>query len=107
MKAKNAMKKSRINNVKNWSLITWLNDTTKSNAFINFCVKTIFIIVLWIGLLIPTWIYLGIRMLINPVTVMQELVLLAIMIIPIGGIQLIMAFFGFILTVSVIIDDTI
>lgn len=101
------MKLPRRESVRKWSFITWLNDVTRSNSFLNFWAKTLVIIVVWIGLLIPTWFYLGIRALIDPITVMQELVLLAIMIIPIGGIQLLFAFVGFLITVSIIIDDTI
>ena len=101
------MKLPRREDVRKWSIIAWFNDISKSNAFLTFCAKFIVIIVLWIGLLIPVWFYLGVRWLIEPVTKLQELVLLGIMIIPVGGIQLVLALVGFFITVSLIVEDNI
>jgi len=101
------MKLPRREDVRKWSIIAWFNDISKSNAFLTFCAKFIVITVLWIGLLIPVWFYLGIRWLLLPLTKIQELILLGIMIIPVGGIQMLLAFVGFIITVSLIIEDNI
>jgi hypothetical protein len=57
--------------------------------------------------LIPTWLYFLIRWLSSPEGFWQEFAIVIVMLVCIGWLQVILAFFAFMITVSIIIDDTI
>lgn len=96
-----------IDRISNTKFVKKIHKISKSNTTMNVLAKTIAIIIIWFGALIPSWIYIILRLLIDPVTVIEELILLGIVIIPLGGAQLVLAIAAFMISVSVIIEDII
>ena len=82
-------------------------DFTSSNAVTSFVAKTIATIVIWAVALIPFWIYLAIRWISDPAGFWQELAIVVICMVVIGWLQAILAFGGAVLTIAILIDDTI
>ena len=71
----------------------------------SFFAKTIIGIVLWVGALIPTWIYFLIRWAAGPDGFWEEFALIAICLIVIGWLQALLFFFAFVLTIVLILED--
>jgi hypothetical protein len=71
----------------------------------NFVAKTIAVLVIWAIALIPVWIYLILRALIDPIGFWQELATFLVCAISMGWIQAITAFIGFIVSGSIIFDE--
>lgn len=71
----------------------------------NFVAKIIVTIVIWAFALIPIWIYIGTRLMINPVGFWQEVALLCIFGIVIGWLQVIAVIMAIALSLAVIFDD--
>lgn len=71
----------------------------------NFVAKIIISIVIWAFALIPVWIYLTSRWLIDPLGFWQEFALFAVFAIVIGWLQGLLVFFGGILTIVVLLDE--
>ena len=88
-------------------------NTVKNNKFVkslknfansNFVAKIIIAIIIWAVALIPTWIYIITRLLIDPAGFWQELALFCIFAIVIGWLQAILAIFGGVITIRAIFD---
>lgn len=80
---------------------------TSSNGFVSTVVKTIAIAIFWIIALIPTWIYLIIRWIADPVGFWQEMAIVIICMIVIGWLQVVMAIVATFLSIALIADDSI
>ncbi len=65
-----------------------------SSGFASFVVKTGATIIIWVIALVPFWLYLLTRMLVNPIGFWQELAILAIFAIVIGWLQALLIIFG-------------
>ena len=87
--------------IKENNFVEWLEGIAKSN----FVAKTIISILIWVVVLIPTWLYFGVRGLIDPVGFWQELALLAGALICAGWLQVIFIVFGVALTLALILED--
>ncbi len=77
----------------------------KNFANSNFVAKIIAGIVIWGVTLIPMWIYLFSRMLVDPIGFWQELALFAIFAIVLGWLQAILLFLGTAITFLLISDE--
>ena len=95
------------NDIKNLKYVKKFKNFTNSNAFISVVAKIIITIVIWVGVLIPTWIYLIIRWIAGPDTFWQELAIVLICMITMGWLQVIFAIGGFFLTLAAILDDNL
>lgn len=62
--------------------------------------------IIWIGALIPTWLYLIVRWIASPTDFWQEFAIFMICAIVIGWLQVILAIFAFGLTIALLIDDS-
>jgi len=96
-----------ISDIKNLKYVKKFKQITNSSAFTSVVAKIIVTIVIWIGVLIPTWIYLLIRVISDPAGFWQELAILLICMVVMGWFQVLLAFGGFFLTMALILDDTI
>jgi hypothetical protein len=67
--------------------------------------KIIIGVVMWAGVLIPTWIYLVVRWFIAPADFWQELAIIVICGAVIGWIQAILIFLGFTFTIILLFED--
>lgn len=101
---------------RNLSSISWSTKDLKNSKWVRkisrwanqtWIAKALVIATLWIGCLIPVWLYCGVRWLSSPEGFWQELAIVIIMMVVVGWIQVILAFAGFIISVSIMIDDTI
>lgn len=105
---KNPLKYSfSVKDIKDSKYMKTFKQFTNSSAFTSFFAKTVATIVIWIGVLIPTWAYLIIRWIADPVGFWQEVTVLLICMVVMGWLQLILAIGGFMLTIALILDDTI
>ena len=95
------------NDIKNLKYVKKFKNFTNSNAFISVVAKIIIAIVIWVGVLIPTWIYLFIRWVADPVGFWQELAIIIICMVVMGWLQVLLAFGGFFLTMAAILDDNL
>jgi len=71
----------------------------------NFVAKILIGALVWVIALIPAWIYLGVRFLINPFGFWQELAIFVIFAVVIGWAQFLLFMGGIILTVILIFED--
>lgn len=71
----------------------------------NFVAKILIGTLVWVIALIPTWLYLGVRFLIDPFGFWQELAVFVIFAVVIGWAQFFLLIGGIILTVVLIFDD--
>lgn len=94
-----------MRDLKNSKWIKSYKRFTNSNAFTSVVAKIIVTIVIWVGVLIPTWVYLFIRWIADPVGFWQEFAILVICMAVIGWLQVILAIGGFFLTMAAIMDD--
>lgn len=93
---KNRIKEFLINNRISKSLMKF----ARSNCI----AETIAIFIFWIIALIPVYIYLLLRWFIEPIDFWQELALFLVCALTIGWLQVILAFFAFVLTVRLITE---
>ena len=96
-----------MESVKNLKWIKSFKKFTNSNGFTSFVAKAIATIVIWVGALIPTWLYLIARWIAGPDGFWQELAIIVICAIVMGWLQVILAIVAFGLTMAIIVDDTI
>jgi uncharacterized membrane protein YhaH (DUF805 family) len=96
-----------ISDIKNLKYVKKFKQITNSSAFTSVVAKIIVTVVIWVAVLIPTWLYLIIRLIAGPDTFWQELAIIVICMIVMGWIQVILAVGGFLLSVALILDDTI
>lgn len=85
-----------INNRISQSLLGFANS--------NIVAETIAIFIFWIIAFIPVYIYLLLRWFIEPIDFWQELALFLVCALTIGWLQVILAFFAFVLTVRLITE---
>lgn len=71
----------------------------------NFVAKTLALIVIWVVVLVPVWIYLSIRALVDPIGFWQELALFFVCAICMGWLQGLLGFFGFLASGTVLFDE--
>jgi len=96
-----------MKDVRNSKVMKEFKRITGSNPFITFVAKTIMIIIFWLIALIPTWLYIGIRLIAGPENFWQELAIIVICMLVTGWIQLLTAIIAAFITVAVFVDDTI
>lgn len=92
----NRIKEFLINNRISQSLLKFANS--------NLIAETIAILIFWIIALVPLWIYLVLRWLINPIDFWQELAIFLVCGITMGWIQVILAFIALVLTAKLITE---
>jgi len=71
----------------------------------NIVAKATVALFVWLVVLIPTWLYLGVRLLVEPVGFWQELAVLTIFAVVIGWAQFLLFLGGVIFTVSLIFEN--
>jgi hypothetical protein len=74
-------------------------------ANLNFIAKTLIGILVWIGALIPIWMYIGVRFLIDPIGFWQEFAIFITFAIILGIPQFILIVLGGTLTFVLIFED--
>ena len=96
-----------VSDVKNLKYVKKFRNFTSSSLFLSIVAKVIASIVIWAGVLIPTWGYLLIRWAAGPDGFWQEIAVLLICMVVMGWLQVLLAMGGFMLTLALILDDTI
>lgn len=84
---------------------TKIVQSLKKFANHNIVAKVIVGLFVWIIALIPTWLYVGVRWLIDPTGFWQELAIFGIFAIIIGLVQFLLFLGGVILTIVLIFED--
>lgn len=87
--------------IKNSRIAQWCRNFANSNAV----AKAIVSVIIWVGALIPVWLYFLTRWLIEPDTFWQEFAIFCVFAIGIGWLQVILGIGGFVLTLVVLADD--
>ena len=82
-------------------IINWIENVVEESVIAKWIVG----FGIWIIALIPTWLYLFIRCLINPETFWQEFALFVIATIVIGWLQVILIITGLLVTVAIALTD--
>lgn len=67
--------------------------------------KIIVGIIIWTGVLIPTWLYLLIRWISSPIGFWQEALIVIVCMVIMGWLQVLLAVGGFMLTISLLVSD--
>ncbi len=100
--------KFRLEDIKNSKIIK------KFRKFINnkdvldsFLAKSLASIVIWIGALIPIWLYILVRWIASPIGFWQELAIIVICGIVMGWLQVILAILAFAATIGIITNEGI
>ena len=75
------------------------------NLFDSVIIKGISLVMIWVCALIPVWIYLLVRWLIEPMDFWQEFAIFCVMAVTIGWIQLILAVVGIVFSMILITED--
>lgn len=71
----------------------------------SFVARIIILIVIWTVSLIPTWLYLLTRALIDPFGFWEEIALFALFIIILGWVQFLLAVFGIVMSLVTMFED--
>jgi len=94
-----------IQDLKNSRFMQTVKNFFNKGAVASFIAKTIATCIIWVGALIPTWLYLLVRMIAGPEGFWQELAILVICAIVVGWLQVILAIIAFVLTFAILVED--
>ena len=94
-----------IQDLKNSRPVQAVKNFMNRGAVVSFIAKTIATFIIWVGALIPTWLYLLVRWLASPEGFWQELAILVIAAIVVGWLQVILAIIAFVLTFAILVED--
>ena len=94
-----------ISGIKKSTPIQRLKNFFNKGVVVSFIAKTIAITLIWIGALIPIWLYLITRWLTSPEGFWQELAIIIIAAVLVGWLQVILIILALALTFTLIAED--
>lgn len=91
--------------IRELSFIKWMKKIASSSPVTDFLIKSVASIIILTFAFIPTYFYIGVRYLIEPVGFWQEFAILVMACITIGWLQVLMAIGAVALIISIIIEE--